>query len=289
MSILRSMRRAVISSLLLGTLYGGTPVAAQQTLNEQFLSAVEAGEWQQALDLIDQIIASDPGRRESLIPFREKYSQRLQIDQQLQQGNWVTASDLIDQYVATYSEDAQALNAYKAELNQLGELQRLAQQGQYVPALTQVQQIQQSSPRLRDLMTQYEQQLLSSIPRLGQPVVTPNFTLAVSQFRDVTSQVGTAAEETRQFLVGMTIQNTGSEPLAFQSGNSFNLYTRSGDTQFSAGRDAASALPDNTVLDPFNTTIQPGNTLQTGLVYPVPSVSEALYLTFGTGYLVRLR
>ncbi len=286
MSFHRHLRLSLVISALLGSLCWGAPLLAQQNLNEQFLSAVEAGEWQQAIELIDQIIATDPGREESLIPFREKYTQRLAIDEQLRQGNWRQASALMEQFVATYPEDSQSVSAYRAQLSQLAELQTTVEQGNIIEALSQVMALQQSSPRLAPLMTQYEQQIRAGIPGIGQAVVTPNYVLTVSRSQDVTRQVNPDGAM-QQLLVRMTIQNTGSEPISFTL-DRFSLFLPSNETTTGNRQDAAGVLPEENI-EPLGTSIAPGSALRTGVVFGLDPLPDELFLAFQEGRLVELR
>lgn len=288
MSFLRPLHLPLVSSLLLASLCWGTPVLAQPTLSEQLQTAVEAGQWQQAIDLIDQTIAADPARQESLLSFRERYSQRLTIEQQLSQGNWRQASALLDQFVTAYPEDGQALREYQTQLQNLAELQTLVDQGDRIGALDKARSLQASSPDLADLMRQYEQRIISGIPQVGQSVATPSYTATVTQFQDVTRQVDPEAEQ-RQYLVRVTVQNTGAEPLTLASGRQggFSLFVQE-DRQFNIGRDATSVLEDQR-LEPLSTTLAPGEVLQGGVVYGLDDLPQPLYLRLDAGRLVRLR
>lgn len=286
MSFHRRLRLSLVISALLGSLCWGAPLLAQQNLNEQFLSAVETGEWQQAIDLIDQIIAADPNREESLIPFREKYTQRLAIDEQLRQGNWRQSSALMEQFVTTYPEDSQSLNTYRSQLSELAQLQTTVEQGNVISALSQTRELQQSSPQLSTLMTQYEQQILAGIPGVGQAVTTPNYVLTVSASQDVTRQVDPEGEA-RQFLVRMTVQNTGAEALSLTV-QGFGLFNPTTNVEASNPRDASSVLPEANI-EPLGASLDPGSGSRTGIVFQLDSAPDTLFLSFGGGRLVRLR
>jgi len=286
---LRRLSFSLVSSVLLGSLCWGIPSLAQPTQSEQLQSAVEEGQWQQAIDLIDQIIAADPSRQESLVPFREKYSQRLAIDQQLSQGNWRQASALLDQFIETYAEDGQALKDFQTQLKNLAEVQTLAEEGDRVSALARARTLQESSPALASLMQRYEQQILAGVPRVGEPVQTPDYTLTVTQFQDVTRQVNPESEQ-QQYLVRMMVQNTGAGTLTLgtDQGRGFPLFVQ-GDRTFEVGRDAAGVLTDDPRLEPINTPVPPGGVLQTGLIYGLEDLPQPLYFSFAGGRLVRLR
>lgn len=288
MVIRSSFRLLPVVSVLVGVLSWGMPLLAQQNLNEQFLSVVEAGEWQQAVDLIDQIVQADPGREESLAPFREKYTRRLEIDRQLSQGNWQQASALMEQFVTDYKEDASALQSYKADLAGLADLQTTVQEGKYISALEKTEKLQESSPRFASLMEGYRDQILATIPRQGQPVTTPTYTLAVSQFQDVSRQATGAQDESPRFLVGMTVQNTSAEAIQFTT-QQFGLLDRSSDTKYGVGTDVVAALPDDGRFQSIGTSIPPGGSLQTGLVFSIPETPETLFFQFAEGRVVRLK
>lgn len=261
---------AIISSLFVGSGWG------QESLNETFLKAVESADWVKAIESIDQIVQSDPSRRGDLLPRREKYRRRLELEQKASELKWQETLALLEKFLGDYPEEATSLSTYKNQVTDLATIEKAFQEKSFSTALSSLKTTTPKYPSLASYLSNYRNQILSAIPQPGTSVSVDDWSVTVTQVQDV-SQQNQAKEGQKHILIEFTIRNQLQTPLSLPV-QWFGVWNESNFSGY--GSSIADGSSFNQRLKPLGTSIQPGQTLQTGLVFAVPSVEKDLMFSF---------
>jgi hypothetical protein len=266
---------AFILAAIVSSLFVGSGWSQESSLNEVFLKAVESADWAKAIESIDQIVKLDPSRRNDLLPRREKYRRRLEIEQKASELKWQETLALLETFLKDYPEEGTPLGTYKNQVTDLASIEKAFQEKDFRKTLDTLKTTTPKYPSLANYLANYRNQVLSAIPQPGTLVSVDDWAVTVTQIQDV-SQQNKAKEGEKHLLIQFTVRNQLQTPLSLDS-RWFGVWNEAA-TYGSSVADGSSLNPQ---LKPLGTSIQPGQTLQTGLVFAVPSIQKELMFSFG--------
>ncbi len=269
--VLSSIAVAVVGSVL------GISVAAQTNLNEQFLEAARAGNWELALETIDQIVETNPARRDDLEPYRVRFVRRLEIDQAVEAANWSQAVTLIESFSETYPGDAAILAPLLDQTRTFAEIEQATQTQNWRQALSLIDGLIALETPPRPDFVIYRTQILEAMPQIGQVVDADSWKLAATRVSTVTdsSQSPPSDSNSRQILVNLNVRNDADRSRALEL-NDFALLDGAGNS-YSAIDGSQVVSAD---LDSVATSVDAGTAIATAIAFNLPVASNELKLIF---------
>ncbi|MDX2273309.1 MAG: DUF4352 domain-containing protein [Cyanobacteriota bacterium] len=262
-----------------------------QSLNEQFQKAVDAGQWQTAIDLIDQIVQQQPDRKGDLEPYRQRYVLLVEVDKAFQAGRWAEAVALIDQVTKEYPDPKGdvRLKALRTELEKLAKVDAAVAANDFQSALNQMDDIIKAQNNRPDLVN-YRKAIAARIPGPGKAVKAGNWTITVNQVQAPGNKSALVSGEAKgEWLIVLFSAQNGSGQETSLGATEFGAYDGEGTGYRAVGLSAEAGRG----LQPLGTKAKAGTTLRSGIAFDVPKGSTDYQLVFspagGSPVLIRLR